>query len=232
MASEYFKLKAQRELQEAGPKEAPRELTGQEKLQNWLHYHWLYLVIGAVLVWIIGSMLWNVLGIGQIRPDYRIAYVGKSTLTDAEVEAIETAFASLGVDVNGDGCVKAELTQYGVYKTGDLETNLYYNYASDTLLIADIEAGDSYFFLTDDPRGLQRAYQILANPDGSPPAETDFGVDGKAIPLADCPALFVLTEYETLRDVSVARRCFYGDAAAQQAQNDALWQVLTKGATQ
>lgn len=231
MASEYMKWKAQQEIAAEIPKEPEKPMSKKDRLENWLRYHWLHLVIGAVLLWIVGSMLWNVLGFGQVQPDYRIAYVGQTALTDEEVTAIETAFAALGTDVNGDGRITASLTQYGVYRGGDTETALYYNYASDTLLIADIESQDSYFFLTDDPKGLQRAYQILANPDGSLPEETDYSIDDKVIPLADCPALFVLTEYETLRGLSLARRGFYGNAAADQAANDALWNALMKGAT-
>ena len=229
MASEYFKLKAKREIAEEAREEPANPPARQEKLQNWLHYHWLYLVIGAVLVWIAGSMLWNGLGIGQIKPDYRIAYVGRTALSEEEVVAVEAAFASLGTDVNGDGRILAALTQYGVNKTGDPETDMYYSYAGDTLLIADIEFGDSYFFLTDDPEGLQKAYQILANPDGTPPAETDFSVEGKAFPITDCPAFVSLAEYETLSGLSLGRRCFYGRAAEQQASNEELWKRITEG---
>ena len=48
--------------------------------KNWLHYHWLYLIIAAVALWVGISWLGNALHWGETLPDYQIAYVGKSAL--------------------------------------------------------------------------------------------------------------------------------------------------------
>lgn len=232
MASEYMKWKAQQEIAAETPAQPQRELTRREKVQNWLHYHWLYLVIGAILVWIVGSMLWNVLGIGKIKPDYIVAYVGANALSEDCEQAVEAAFSELGVDVTGDGRVAVELRQYPTNRSGDLETALYYNYANDTVLMADITAGENYFFLTDDPAGLQRAYQILANPDGTPPSEDDFSAENKVFSLESCPALRALcSTYPELSGLFLGRRCFYGEEAENQTESAALWQALTEGAS-
>mgnify|MGYP007056200353 CR=1 FL=1 len=83
MASEYLKWKARDEK----PAPPPRELTKKEKIKNWLHYHRLHLIAAAVVLWIAGSMLWNVLGIGQTKPDYVFAYIGRDSLPEDETEA-------------------------------------------------------------------------------------------------------------------------------------------------
>ena len=44
--------------------------------KNWLHYHWLYLIIAAVALWVGISWLGNALHWGETLPDYQIAFVG------------------------------------------------------------------------------------------------------------------------------------------------------------
>ena len=41
--------------------------------KNWLHYHWVYLVIAAVVLWVGISWLANALHWGETLPDYQIA---------------------------------------------------------------------------------------------------------------------------------------------------------------
>ena len=101
MASEYF-LKLAREQ---APPEPARELTPAEKRKNWWHYHWMWFVVGAVLLWIGGSMLWNMLGIGKTRPDFIFAYVGRGPLSEEAAAAAEARLTELASDVNGDGTV-------------------------------------------------------------------------------------------------------------------------------
>lgn len=227
MASEYLKQKAQREVQAETPAE-PAVLSRQDRISNWFHYHWYWLVIGAVLLIVIGTMLWNILGIGTVRPDYVFAYVGKDPLSEEQAAAFEEAVAALGVDVNGDGKVKVKLHQYGTGRTGDAETALYYNQAVDAKLLADITKGDSYFFLTDDPYHLQRSYGILANADGSEPDEYDFETDDKTVRLSEIHALSGLDP--AFSDLYLGRRWFAGKAADGHESDAAFWEYLTKGA--
>lgn len=224
MASEYLKWKARDEK----PAPPPPPMTKKEKALNWLHYHRLHLIAAAAVLWIAGSMLWNVLGIGQTRPDYVFAYIGRDTLPEDSAAALETVLSALGEDVNGDGKVVIELRQYATNRSGDVETALYYNSAANTQLLADLTAGDSYFFLAEDPQSVQRSYQIFADPDGSPPADGDYEAMDKVFPLSELPALSAL---DGLSDLYLGRRCFYEEKQAAEHEADAvLWAVLTKGA--
>ena len=241
MASEYLKWK----YRDVKPDEPPPELTGKEKLANWFHYHKWWIVVWAFLLFSAGSILWNALGIGRVRPDYVFAYVGSAALPDDCAAALESALAALGQDVNGDGQVVAELRQY--VSNADSEDSLMYGYASDVTLVADITNGDSYFFLMEDPAGFQRAYQVLAGPDGSLPEDDDHGIAGRAFQWSGCPVLAGLELggfEETYLDQSVAgdnqellsglyfgRRGFYDEnQAAKQQANEVLWEILTEGA--
>lgn len=225
MASEYLKWKARDEK----PAPPPRELTKKEKLLNWLHYHKLHLIAAAVVLWIAGSMLWNVLGIGQTKPDYLFAYIGRDALPEDSAAALQTALSALGEDVNGDGRVVVELRQYATARSGEEETALYYNSAANAQLLADITAGDSYFFLTEDPQRVQRSYQIFARADGTPPAESDYEAMDKVYALAELPAL---EAPDGLSGLYLGRRCFYDDKqVAAHAADAALWAILTEGAS-
>ena len=226
MASEYLKWKAR----DVKPDAPPPPMSRRDKLKNWFYYHKWWLAAGAVLIWIAGSMLWNVLGIGKIKPDYIFAYIGSRELSEDRVSAFEEAAARLGTDVNGDGRVSAELRQYVPNRRGDIETAMYYNYAADTVLLADITSGESYFFIMEDPSGVQRTYHILANSDGSAPDDTDIGIEGRALRLSDCPALGL--DEDGFPELYIGRRCFYGDMADGHEAEEALWEALTEGAVQ
>ena len=228
MASEYLKWKARDEK----PAPPPRELTKEEKAQNWLYYHKPHLIAGAVLLAIVGSILWSALGIGRTRPDHIVAYIGRNELPAAAAEELQRALEALGSDVNGDGKVAVELRQYANDRSGDEETAMYYNSVANNKLMADLTAGDSYFLLVEDPQAVQRSLQIFARADGTPPAEDDYDAAGKVLRLCDCPALAGLeADQEIFSSLWLGRRCFYDEKrAAAHAADALLWDVLTEGA--
>ena len=244
MASEYLKWK----YRDVKPDEPPPELTGKEKLANWFYYYKWWVVLWAFLLFSVGSIIWNALGIGRVRPDYVFAYVGNAALRSDCATALERELAALGQDVNGDGKVVVELRQYvSNANQENSEDALMYGYAADVTLIADITNGDSYFFLLEDPAAFQRAYQALAGPDGSLPEGSDHSIDGRVFQWSDCPVLAGLElggfeeEYlgqsltgdnqELLSRLYFGRRGFYDEKqAVKQGANEAFWGILTEGA--
>lgn len=202
MASEYL-LKKAREQQKPAP-EAP--MTREEKIKNWFDYNKWWLVVWAVLAAIIVSIVLNALGVGQVKPDYIFALVTDSAADGALVESLDERFSVLADDRNGDGSVNVEIRAYALANGGDLETAMYYNYAANTVLIADITAGESAFFITDKPEKLQRELEIYADENGEP-AE---GGDIYVLPVGDT-GLFV------------GRRCYYGEMAEGRESEIAMW---------
>jgi hypothetical protein len=220
-------------------------------VRNWLHYHWVYLVIAAVVLWVGISWLGNALHWGETLPDYQIAYVGKSSLPEDTARAIESAFAQYGEDLNGDGAVCVRLNQY-VSDTEDKENASTYALAAQMQFLSDMNAEESYFLLLDDPVHFQLDYQALANWDGTPPGDNDYTAAGKTVPWADCPVLagYDLGTYQTtvlgttvtgssaelVNGLFLGRRAFYEEAKKQKvahAREGArrLWNILTEGAT-
>lgn len=219
-----------------------REYTRRERFQNWFYYNKLWVAVGAIILWVAGSMLWNVLGIGQVKPDYYFAYVGPVALPEDCVDALEAELAALAPDANGDGRVSVRLTQYVQPDSGSPE-DLRHSYAAQMALLADITEGQSVFFLLADPQDFQSGFQILAHPDGSVPAEDDFRAMDKVFRWSDCPALCALelgsytdsyldiTEtgenQSLLSGLFLGRRYFYDKSQEKHpAENAALWQSM------
>lgn len=92
--------------------EQPLVLTPAQKRKNWWDYHKWHVVLGAAMLAIAGSVLWDASGIGKPVPDYQVAYVGANALPDDTAAALEQGFAALGEDLNGDGKVLVRLNQY------------------------------------------------------------------------------------------------------------------------
>jgi len=224
-----------------------RQYSKWEKFQNWFYYNKLWVFVGAVILWIAGSMLWNVLGIGQVEPDYRFIYIGSRKLPEDCIEALEAGLATMADDYNGDGTVTVVVTQCVTTSNEALE-NQNYGYGSEITLLADITEGESHFFLMDDPETVQLSFQILANSDGSIPADQDYEAMDKVFAWADCPRLasLELGTYEDayldrletgscqklLSGLYIGRRYYYDPSMEENPEgNEKLWQTITEGAT-
>lgn len=217
------------------------------RIKNWWYYHKWYVICGIVLVWILVDIAGNALGLWEKKPDFQIAYVGETALPDNTITALEQAFAELAGDFNDDGECIVKVNQYVLnFRAADPDSASV-NYASEVLLMSDISACDSYFFLTDDPENLQNSYQIFANCDGSCPDDSDSSVEDKVILWTDCSALtdmelgsYTVTaagneitgeSQELLSRLSLGRRCFYsGKTVDHLSQCDALWKELNGSA--
>ena len=227
--------------------EKEKTYTRRQRLENWFYYNKLWVLAGLVIFWVLGSMLWNVLGIGQTKPDYTFSYVGRLKLPQDCVTALETALAQLGEDLNGDGEVVVKLNQH-VVTDNSYADNMTYSYGAQVTMLADITEGESHFFLLEDPVDFQLSFQILANLDGSIPAEDDFKALNKVYRWADCPALasLELGTYEDsylditetgeiqdlLQNLYLGRRYFHDPAQQKYPEADNnFWQAITEGAT-
>lgn len=238
MASEYLNWKF-REI-EADP--APPDPTARQKWQNWWHYHKGMVAAGAVVLLAAADIAWNALGLGQVKPDYQIAYVGETALPEQTAAAVEEAFAALGSDANGDGQTVVQLHQYIL--TGGLDENAEYAYANQVTLMGDLEDCDSCFFLLEDCETFQAGYAILADSDGT---LADAGETPFSFRWSDCPALanqdlgdytqnilgrqITGSSQDLLGPLQLARRGFWRERTCdnQEACN-AFWDTLTKGA--
>lgn len=241
MASEYLKWK----YRDVKPEEkAP--MTDRERRKNWWHYHKWHMVVGLVGALILTDLVCHALGVGEVRPDYQIAYVGSAPLPEDTAAAVESAFAALGEDLNGDGKTAVQLAQY-VSHPANGGADPQYEAATEVKLVGDINACESYFFLLEDPEQFQTSYHALCRLDGSLPDEKDDSVEDVCFAWTECPALAgqELGEYSTqvlgwtvtghnqelLGPLYIARRGFWTERTTDYPEGcAALWERVTEGA--
>lgn len=238
MASEYLNWK----FRDVKPDPRPAPLTPQEKWNNWWHYHKWQVAAGAAVCLMAADLACNALGVGKVRPDYQIAYVGQSPLPDQTAAAVEQAFEALGTDANGDGRTVVQLHQYLLVDDGG--ENAEYAYANQVTLMGDLEDADSYFFLLENGETFQADDAVLADASG---ALAQAGETPLTLRWSDCPALagqdlgsYTQTllgqeisgsSQELLSSLTLARRGFWEDRTCDhQDACDDLWNTLTKGA--
>lgn len=222
-----------------------RQYTRRERFANWFYYNKWMVAVVILIVGVVGSMIWNVLGIGQVKPDYRIAYVGTMMLPEDCVTALERELAALGEDLNGDGQVCVALTQHVTTSDSNME-NMMYSYGAQITVLADITEAQSHFFLLENPESFQFDFQVLAHADGSEPEEDDYSAADKVLRWGDCPVLSgmplgsyeedyldrVLTGdcQELLAGLYLGRRYYHGNAPGELEEYEAFWRLLTEGA--
>lgn len=217
MASEYL-LKKYKDVK---PDE-PKQMTEKEKRANWWYYHRIHICIGAAVLLLLASFVWEMAS--KIEPDYQIAYVGKYALGDDVTEKLEARLTELGLDRNGDGRVVVQINSYVMNEEDPTA------YATQISLAADISVGNSSFFLLEDPVSFQADYGILTMEDGS---VFDDGMDPAGCvhqKLEDCAAL---SDLETGQTVYLCQRAFGSDDNENdRACLDSLWRAVVTGFAQ
>ncbi len=236
--------------------EPPPQRTKKQKLENWWHYHWIQLVVLAVVVLLAGYFIYQ--AVSRVRPDYQIALVSSLPVPQQVTDQLETGLAALGQDVNGDGDTVVQLNVYQVsfaepdwgdapasdvgQAMGEM-TQGYTQMAESTVLTADLSAGDSTIFLLDDPEGFQTAYGALSDLEGVFP-QAENSMEGVVLyDWSACPALTALdlgeytnalgetmTGQECMSRFVVARRGFGEKQPETLAQDEALLAAMTAGA--
>lgn len=226
------------------PEPAPREYTQKEKAQNWWHYHWMVVLVVAlvavILVWLIHDMFF------RVRPDFELAYVGTQALPETTAQALEEALVPYCSDLNGDGQVVVQLNQYAV-NFDETSSDPYSQLAGTTQLTAALTEGSNvYLFLLEDPEAFEMQTQALQYTDGTIPAEGEDTADWQKMVYrwSDCPVLAgldlgeVATGESTVSGQEVldglyigCRGIWYDEVPESYTINTALWAALTAGAT-
>lgn len=171
------------------PEPAPREYTKQEKAQNWWHYHWIAVLVAAVvvaiLVWLIHDMFF------RVQPDLEIGYVGPQRLPEETVQSLQEALVPYCSDLNGDGQVVVQVNEYVLDFATSETADPYSQLAGTTQLSADLSAGGSlYLFLLADPADFQAQTQVLQYTDGTLPDDAHLNDWQKMVyRWSDCPLL-------------------------------------------
>ncbi len=242
MAGEYVRWLAR----DVKPMEK-KELTPQEKRRNWWDYHKWHVVIAIACLLFAVVQVSGVVHSARNKPDYTIAYVGYTELPDDLARALETAIATKGEDLNGNGQVQVELVQYRFFdERADTDPALWEQaYSASMQLTSSIEMVESMIYLLEDPAAFNASYPILCPTDGTHPGE---GSDAPMYYLwKDCPVLaglelgdivlpaddgsIVLDCQKAMANIAVARRGLWDDPPTERTDGAIrLFALLTEGA--
>lgn len=212
--------------------------------KTWWYYYKGYVIVGILILCGASLTVWE--KVTAKKPDLSAVVITDPVLSKEETNLLKDQLSRILWDFNGDGEVLLEEHAYGKNPAQAVlgaETSLYAS-ASEVELIGDIQSCESYLFLTDNPRSLQRNYQFLARPDGTCPAQNDYSAEGKTLFLRDCPgiesrekgskesqALSDLSDFQDfpdLLDLSAGRRCFYDEKSCRNPEAcEEYWRKLT-----
>lgn len=135
------------------------------RLEIWWEYEKWYWAAGAVILYLVLSMLWSAFGWGAVVPDVQVGVVSESLFPAEYLTELTELFERLAGDRNQDGKVIAQVNVYFFPPEGSAfyEQRL----SANVRLIGDLEKGELLFFLTDDAKSFEANFGVLAGADGS-----------------------------------------------------------------
>lgn len=172
--------------------DAPKELSPQEKRENFWFYHKWHVIAGACAFAMLFAIIWDV--VTQVKPDYSIGLISSYGLPMGIGEALSEQLTPYFDDRNGDGKVVVSVAEYTV-AYGDALDGVDPNVqmANTTKLMGDLDMGESILFLTDDLEYFEEQFLLFAYNDGTIPEEgvqPDYSRMG--VRWGDCPLLTAL----------------------------------------
>lgn len=196
--------------------EEKKQYTRKEKLSNFLYYNKWWLLLGAFLLFLAGDWIYGI--VTTVHPDYQVAVITEAPLPTEASDVLQAALEAQGQDLNGDGKTVVQLHTYTTGTSGNMYDPM------EIALLADLSTMESHFILTDDPDAVQAQYQVLANADGSAPAEGDLSTEGKVYPISDLLEL----DDPLFSQLYLGRRYYANpDRVEYLEAYEALWTQLT-----
>lgn len=220
--------------------------TPRKKWDNFWYYHKKHVILGVLAAAVLGYMIYDTAS--AVRPDYTVGLATQAAYPSEMTDALQTEMAKCGKDLNGDGRVVVSVVPYVLAGGDDLPSGSLADpqalMAYQTKFMADLSAGDSILFFTDDAtfRKVQGQDGVFAYTDGSTPKEGDKDYDRMRVPLEKCPKLAGLKiRFETAsgsaeaglpKGLSLSLRVYYGSgiegkAPEYYAASKELFQKLT-----
>lgn len=143
------------ELKPSAPLEPPK--TPQGKWENfWYHHKWK-VWLGTFIAVVVGVCLWQVFT--RNEPDYRLALVTKTYVTDMAADLLAAQLVPYGEDLDGDGTVEVLVEPIYLENRGNNAANVNANSQKFTAYLA---SGDVMFFAMDPSFYEERLVPLLS----------------------------------------------------------------------
>lgn len=189
---------------EAEKKAEQANKTPHGKWENFWYYNKWKIIFGlfaaVVVVWSI------VTSVTSEKADYTVGLLTEKTYPDSVLDTICTEMEKYGKDLNGDGKVVVQVSQFvlpgeesaktatNISPSSDLaqqQQNIQMLQAYQAKWISDMSVGTSMILISDNANFMQqeKTNRIFSYLDGSNPSETATDYDNMRVPIAKCPKL-------------------------------------------
>lgn len=217
-----------------------------KRAANWLHYHWLWLAVGAAALFLLGHLIWSALSAPKY--DLQVAVIARDIYPDPVLEQLAEGLSAYAPDLNGDGKASVRVVQYVIdFRTENAETiDARTQSAGVSGLLADLRGCHTQVFLAEDPDGFSLSTGALRYRDGTLPDDEVYPAwQETCYRWQDCPRLAALTfegydaeiyggsghTEDWFTVLYVGSRGFWdGTATDHPEESEAFWQTLTAGA--
>lgn len=200
--------------------------TKKAKWENFWYYHKLHVVIAVFVILLAGLLIHDIAT--KVEPDYQIALITQQSYPQEMTDALQNEIAKYGKDLNSDGKVIVQLSNYVIAddtSSGNVDMNL--QAAGYTRLSADLSTGGSMIFITDDAsfKKQQNTTQMFAYLNGSTPKDGAVDFENMRIGLKDCKKLTNSTN--GMEGLSLSIRV-YQDTKSQEKNDKETYYAASK----
>ena len=136
------------------PEPPPPPLTFSGKIKHYWFYYKFYLLAFAVVAIVTAVCIKSC--VDRVNPDISVILLTENTILDDDLTKFETALGKYTEDYNNNGRVDVSVISITI---GSQDTQ--YNYTMQQKLMAEIAAGDSFIYVSDD-KGFDRFIEIDA----------------------------------------------------------------------
>lgn len=214
----------------------------RKRAANWLRYHWLWLVVGGVVLFLLGHLVWS--SVTAPKYDLQVAVISRNVCPDPVLEQLAGGLSTYARDLDGNGKVTVHVVQYVIdFRADHAETiDMRAQAAGVSGLLADLRACHTQVFLVEDPDGFSLSTGALRYRDGTLPADEVYPTwEETCYRWTDCPNLTRLSfegydaglyggsgrTEDWFAGFYVGSRGFWEDTApAYPAESEAFWQTL------
>ena len=116
----------------------------KKKVENFFYYYKFHVLLGAFVLFFLIIFIRDM--VTKIEYDYSIAFLGDYSLTEEDSQAFQTWFQEHGEDLNGDGEVHVQLSDYSCPDEEDDGFDPQFFAAMQTRFIVDVQEGTSMIF--------------------------------------------------------------------------------------
>lgn len=208
----------------------PEPETPKSRWDNFWYYHKWHVVFAAAGVILVALFIKD---LNAPRADFEIGMITEDYIPEETVSLLQDEIAKYAEDLNGDGRVMVQVNSYPVTSSaaqpGAAQSQpemAELQAAARIKLDADLAAGQSFLFLTDETsfEQQQKQQKIFARTDGTTPPEGENGPDGMRIPLSRMKAFSGLSDLPDRLGLSL--RVYQGSAA--EGKQEAYWRASVR----